>query len=542
MAGFNLADLFEHVVDADGGREALVVGTRRLTYAQLDERANRLAQHLRTQGIGIDDHVGLQLRNGTEYLEGMLAAFKLRAVPINVNYRYVAAELAPLFEDAGLAALVHHREFGDEVTAARSALARPLEVLLTVEDGTQVAAPDGAVGYEDALARASAERPDATGRSGDDHYIVYTGGTTGMPKGVVWRHEDIFFAAMGGGDVTRMDNFVASPEELPARLQEQSIVALPTPPLMHASAHWLAFHQLFTGGRIVMPPLGTFDPATIWRLVSDEGVFMLIIVGDAMARPLFDHLEAHPDRYVTDALWVIGSGGAVLSPSMRERILAILPNRLIADGLGSSETGTVGNRMGRGGTTFVVNDQTSVLDDGGRPVGPGVVGRLARRGHIPLGYLGDEAKTAATFVEADGHRWVLPGDLARVEVDGTISLLGRGSTSINTGGEKVFPEEVETVLCTHPLVTDAVVVGVPDDRWGHRVVAVVSLSEPDAISLDGLRQHCRDRLAGYKLPRGLVAVDRVHRTAAGKPDYRWARQVATADGEHRRGPDAPRAQ
>ncbi len=527
MSSFNLAALFETVVDAVPDREVLVVGERRLTYADLDERANRLADHLAARGIGFGDHVGLQLLNGTEYLEGMLACFKLRAVPINVNYRYVEAELSYLFQDAGLRALIHHRQFAPRVAAVLSDVGA-LEVLMHVEDGSDEVPIGSSVEYEAALLDAEGSRPTVEGRGGDDLYIVYTGGTTGRPKGVMWRHEDIFFAAMGGGDVARIDNFISAPEELATRVPEAPITALPTPPLMHASAHWLAFHQLFTGGRIVMPELGRFDPELIWKLVTDEQVFMVIIVGDAMARPLIDELAANGDRYVTDTLWVIGSGGAILSQSNRDRLLELLPNRLIADGYGSSETGTLGNRVGQGGATFVVNDQTAVLDEDGAPVPPGsdVAGRLARRGHIPLGYWGDEEKTAKTFVEVDGVRWVLPGDLARVEEDGTITLLGRGSTSINTGGEKVFPEEVEEALKAHGAIADAVVVGVPDERWGQRVVAVVENVAGRSATLAELQEHARAHLAGYKLPRSLVTVDRIVRSPAGKADYAWARQRA----------------
>ena len=533
MGTYNLADLFESVVDAAGDREVLVVGGRRLTYAQLDERANRLANHLSAHGVHHGDHVGLQLLNGTEYLEGMLACFKLRAVPINVNYRYVETELAYLFNDATLKALIHHRQFTPLVDAVRDDVPTLTHVVEVADDSTEGKRPDG-IDYEIALADASPERPDAAERSGDDLYIVYTGGTTGMPKGVMWRHEDIFFAAMGGGDLARMDNFITSPDELPSRLQENAITALPTPPLMHASAHWLAFHQLFTGGRIVMPPFGRFDPRMIWKLVGDEQVFMVIIVGDAMAKPLVDELAANGDDYTTDTLWVIGSGGAILSPANRERILELLPNRMIADGLGSSETGTIGNKVGQGGATFVVNDQTAVLDEDHRPLGPGGTGMLARRGHIPLGYWGDEQKTKKTFVEAPDasgtvHRWVLPGDQARVEEDGSITLLGRGSTSINTGGEKVFPEEVEAPLKAHPDVQDALVVGVADERWGQRVVAVVQPVAGTTPSLDDLAAHCREHIAGYKIPRDLVLVDEVRRSPTGKADYAWAKRAAEAE-------------
>jgi acyl-CoA synthetase (AMP-forming)/AMP-acid ligase II len=297
---------------------------------------------------------------------------------------------------------------------------------------------------------------------------------------------------------------------------------------MHSSAHWLAFHQLFTGGAVVLVPFGRFDPPTIWSLVERERVFILVIVGDAMARPLLDELEAHPGRSDTSSLWVIGSGGAVLSDSTKERLLRLLPDRIVADGFGSSETGVLGSRSG---ATFTLNEETAVLGEDGRPVAPGsgVVGRLARRGHIPLRYHGDPEKTAQIFVEVDGVRWVLPGDMATVEADGTITLLGRGSLSINTGGEKVFPDEVEEVVKDHPAVTDAVVVGLPDERWGQRVVAVVQPNGSDPPSLEHLQGFCRERLAGYKIPRGLVVVDRVVRSPAGKPDYRWARTVAEGE-------------
>ena len=527
MKTFNLADLFEIVTDADPGREVLVVGDRRFTYAELDERANRLAHALVLRGVGVGDAVGLQLMNGTEYLEGMLACFKVRAVPINVNYRYVSSELRYLFSDAELVALVYHRSFAPRVAEAAEGLPR-LRSFLVVEDGSEETPVAGSEPYEEALAVASPERPPAAGRSADDLYCVYTGGTTGMPKGVVWRHEDIFKAAMGGGDLTQMGNYVATPEGLAERLPEAGIIALATPPLMHSSAHWLAFHQLFTGGKVILTPLGRFDPQLIWELIAREKVLTLVIVGDAMARPLVEELEAHPDRYDPTSLWIIGSGGAVLSTATKQRLLALLPERMIADGFGSSETGVLGAKAGRGGATFLVNAQTAVLDDDGHRVEPGSgrSGRLARQGHIPLRYHKDPEKTARTFIEVDGVRWVLPGDMAVVEDDGSITLLGRGSLSINTGGEKVYPEEVEEPLRDHPAVADAVVVGVPDERWGERVVAVVQADLGAVPTLDEIQAVCRERLAGYKVPRDLVLVERIIRSPAGKADYAWAREEA----------------
>ena len=524
---YNLADLFESVVDTVPEREAIAAGERRLSYAQLDERANRLAHHLAAQSVGAGDHVGLMLVNGTEYLEGMLAAYKMRAVPINVNYRYVAAELRHLFDDADLAALVLHRRFAPSVAAAARDLPR-LRHFAVVEDGSRAAIElkDGC-DYEAALATASPKREFGP-RSSDDLYIVYTGGTTGLPKGVVWRHEDIFFAAMGGGDPVQMGRVIHAPDELPSRVLEQPIVALPAAPFMHAAAQWLAFHELFAGGTLVLTPGGAFEPDAIWDLIEREKVNLLVIVGDAMAVPLVDALAARRERSDVSSLVAIASGGALFSPATKERIAALLPGKLVIDGLGSSETGQLGRTTASQSKQFRVNDETAVLDDALRPIvpGSGQAGRLARRGHVPLGYYKDPAKSAATFLEVDGERWALPGDIAIVEADGTIQLLGRGSLSINSGGEKIYPEEVEAALKAHPNVVDAVVVGVPDPRWGERVVAVVQPRTTGALDFEDVRHHCRARLASYKVPRDLVCVDEVMRSPAGKADYRWARDVA----------------
>ena len=535
MSGFNLADLFETVVDNAPDREAIVSPARRLTFRALDERANRLAHVLSGLGVGAGDHIGLQLLNGSEYLEGMLAAFKLSAVPVNVNFRYVEAELRHLYDDADLVAVIHHRRFSPRVGAVTSE-ARTVRHLLVVDDDSGEQPAEGAIDYEQALAAAKPDRPVNPTRNGDDIYIAYTGGTTGMPKGVVWRQEDIFFAAMGGGDVFQSGNFIKTPEELIERMPEVGGTILTTPPLMHVSAQWGVFHSLFAGGRIVFPPQGAFDADAVLGLVAAEGVNILTIVGDAMARPIADAVQRAQQAgspYDLSSLFVIGSGGAVLSTTAKGRLAELLPNLMIVDGFGSSETGVVGNKMHAAGDTstaprFTVNAQTQVLDEQGRPVAPGsgIVGRLARKGHVPLGYYKDEEKTKATFVEVDGERWVLPGDNAIVEEDGTVVLLGRGSTSINTGGEKVYPEEVETALMTSPDVADAVVVGLPDERWGERVVAVVKPAAGATPTLTGLQEHARASLAGYKLPRELILVDDVERTPAGKADYKWARATA----------------
>jgi acyl-CoA synthetase (AMP-forming)/AMP-acid ligase II len=525
-----LADLWELVVDAKPSTTAMVTSERRVSYGQLDERANRLANFLLSAGVGSGDHVGLLLLNGTEYIEGMLAAFKIRAVPININYRYVENELRYLFDDSDLVALIEHRQFGPRAEAARS---EKLRVVLVVEDGGGEPLPEGAVDYERALSEADPDRPMVGERSADDIYIAYTGGTTGMPKGVVWRQEDIFCAAMGGGDPFAMGNFISKAEELPERLPDVGMIALPTPPFMHVSAHWGAFQVFFGGGTVVIPPGGRFDPDAIWKLVEAEKINMLVIVGDAMARPLMNALEG--GNYDASSVFVIGSGGAILSPTSKERLTKLFPTAIIADGFGSSETGVVGatavgsDAATRGPPRFTMNADTKVLDDAGRPVEPGSgqVGRLAKRGHVPVGYYKDETKTAATFLEIEGQRWVLPGDMATVEEDGTVVLLGRGSVSINTGGEKVYPEEVEDVLKAHDGVADVVVVGVPDEQWGERVVAVVEPVPGAVVDLESVQALCREQLAGYKVPRELCVVPSIVRSPAGKADYRWAKATAT---------------
>ncbi len=531
---FNLSALFERVADAVPDREAIASPGRRLTYRELDERATRLANHLAAAGVAPGDHVGLQLLNGTEYLEGMLAAFKLRAVPINVNYRYVERELEYLYDNADLVALVFHRQYGPTVEAIAPRIGT-LNHLIVVEDGTDAAVPAGAVEYEAALAAASDTR-DFPGRSGDDVFIAYTGGTTGMPKGVRWRHEDLFFAALGAGDPTLDKGPLQDPDGLAERISDWPIVQLCAPPLMHVSAHWGAFNAFYGGGKVVLLSPGRFDPPEAWEAIGKEGVNAVTVVGDAMARPLLDYLAEHQDTVNTSSLFVFASGGALLSPASKSQAKELLPNVILIDSFGSSETGVSGVKSSTSdeaadqSSRFTMNDSTTVLDDDMQPIAPGSgqVGRLARKGHVPLGYYKDEAKTKATFVEFNGERWVLPGDMATVEEDGTVVLLGRGSGCINTGGEKVFPEEVEAVLKGHPAVFDALVVGVPDDRWGERVAAVVQLRGGQTIDLAALQEHARAGLAGYKVPRELVLTDEVRRAPNGKPDYTWAKEFAAA--------------
>ncbi len=531
---FNLADLWERVADTVPEREAIVDGARRFTYAQVDARANALAHVFAERGIGPGDHVGIQLHNGTEYLEVMLAAFKLRAVPVNVNYRYVAEELRYLFADAGLVAVVADREFAAKLDAVRDSLPA-LRTIVYVDDidpaGPNPAGPDPARpdSYEHLVATASGVR-DFAPRSGDDLYLLYTGGTTGMPKGVMWRHEDVFFGAMGGGGGGGAP--IATPEEIADRCLDSRTRVVPACPFMHGTAHWMAFSVLFLGGTVVIDRHRSFDPDALWQLVAAEQATFIVIVGDAFARPLVESLDPALD---VSSLRVVLSGGAILSPAIKGALVDLLPGVIVVDGYGASETGGQGQSITVAGgdiassARFSVSDDTTVLDEDLRPAAPGIVGRLARRGRIPIGYWGDPDKTAATFpVDEHGVRWSVPGDHARIETDGTITLLGRGSVSINTGGEKVYPEEVEAALKSHPSVFDAVVVGVADERFGERVVAVVQARPGRSTLTHELQAHLRPLLAGYKIPRAVVSADCIERAPSGKPDYRWARRTAEA--------------
>ncbi|MEV5570365.1 acyl-CoA synthetase [Spirillospora sp. NPDC052269] len=523
---FNLADLFEIVAAAVPDKTALVSGARRLTYRELDERANRFAHHLAAQGVGPGDTVSLLSYNRAEWLEAQIGVYKLRAVPVNVNYRYTAGELAHVIGDSNSVALVGERSLIARLGDARGKLA-DLRHVLVVEDGSDDALPD-AVEYEAALAEAS-PAGDFGERSADDLYLLYTGGTTGMPKGVMWRHEDIFMAAMGGGNA--MGDPIPTPETLAAKVLDGGLNTLVCAPLMHGAGMWVAWAALTTGSTLVLWTGRSFDAAKVLALAAEEKAVTLNAVGDVMLRPLTTELEAHPGRHDLSALLVLATGGAVTSPDVKARLHELVPSLLlILDAFGGSETGAAGQAADLsddGHARFVPRaDDTAVLDHLLRPVRPGSgeIGQLARRGHIPLGYWNDEAKTAKTFVtDENGVRWALQGDMARIDADGTVVLLGRGSLVINTGGEKVFVEEVEAALKTHPAVYDALVVGVPDERLGSRVAAVVSLAPGASATPDELVAHTRTTLAGFKAPRDLRIVDEVRRSPAGKADYRWAK-------------------
>jgi 3-oxocholest-4-en-26-oate---CoA ligase len=521
---FNLADLFESAVDAFGEREYLVAEGQRRTYAEMDARANRLAHHLAANGVGPGDHVGIYALNCVEWVETAWAVFKLRAVWININYRYVEDELAYLFSNADLVALVHQPEFADRVRSVRQHLPHLKHTLVMGEE------------YERALAEQSPER-DFGPRSGDDHYILYTGGTTGMPKGVVWRHEDVFFA-LGGGIDPHTHERAKRPEDMAEKAKNGfPVTMLPIAPLMHGATQWAVMGQSFTGNKIVL--VAKFDPHQVWRLVEAEKVNAFMITGDAMGRPLIEALDDPSSSYDVSSLAAVSSSAAIFSPTVKDDFFRHFPNLIITDAIGASESGTngitvvqPGQTAMKGGPTVIAGADSVVLDENLQPVAPGsgVVGRVARFGNVPLGYYKDPAKSAETFVTgAAGVRYSMPGDLAMVEADGSITLLGRGSVSINSGGEKIFPEEVEAAVKAHPDVYDATVVGVPDERFGQRVAAIVQLREGTAPTLKDIQAHCRVKLAGYKIPRQLHVVDRIERSPSGKPDYRWAAALARDD-------------
>lgn len=517
---YNHADLFEGVADAIGERVALVCGDERLTYAEMDELANRLAHHLEDAGVGPGQHIAVQLYNGVEYAAALLAALKIRAVPINVNYRYVENELLYVYRDSDSVALLYDVEFEDRV-AATVPEAPALKHLIAV--GGRPSIP-GAVAYEDAVREADGTRGFPP-RSADDLYIIYTGGTTGMPKGVMWTTENLLLG-FWNPSLPRPSR----PEDVVENARNGGpLVMMPVAPLMHGAAQMATWIAWFMGATLVYTR--RFDAAEVWRTIEREKVNSLTVTGDAMAIPMADEL-ARGD-YDTSSLLVFVSTGAIFSGTVRDRIQELLPNTMVLDRFGSTESGSTAEAVAGStpekGLRFAPDvEDVTVLDDALQPVKPGsgVIGQVARTGHIAMGYYNDPEKTAKTFPVVDGRRWLLTGDIATVEEDGSIAVYGRGSQAINTGGEKVFPEEVEAVLKGHPAVYDAVVTGIPDERWGNRVAAVIQPSGGGRPSPEDLDAHCRRQLSGYKVPRVYAFVDEMKRSPAGKADYRWAKQVA----------------
>ncbi|WP_078307901.1 MULTISPECIES: acyl-CoA synthetase [unclassified Mycobacterium] len=531
----NIADLIEHSVDTMPDRVAIISGDRKLTYAELEEQSNRLGHYLQSQGVGPGDKVGLYCRNGIEIVVALTAIVKIRAISVNVNYRYVEAELHYLFENSDMAALVHERRYSDKVANVLPSTPN-VKTAIVVEDGTDLDYSSyGGVAFADALAQGAPER-DFEERSPDDIFLIYTGGTTGFPKGVMWRHEDIYRSLFGGINYVTGEYIEGEWDLAKQGAEAAPFIGFPIPPMIHGATQAATFMALFQGRTTVLAP--EFNPEEVWELIEKHKINMLFFAGDAIGRPLIDALDTETGRARDlSSLWVLASSAALFSQTVKERYLELLPNRVITDAIGASETGTGGlstvtkGQMHPGGPTVKISSTTTVLDEDGNPIEPGsgVRGLIAKSGHIPVGYFKDEKKTAETFKTFNGVRYAIPGDWATVEADGTVTMLGRGSVSINTGGEKVFPEEVESVLKGHPAVFDAVVVGVPDEKWGQHVGAVIAVRDGVPLTFEDLDSHARKEIAGYKVPRSVWIVDTVKRNPAGKADYRWAKEVSETE-------------
>lgn len=536
-AGLSLAAAHEAIAARIPDRPALVWRGRTWTWGEEAERTARLAAVLHTHSVGLvddpdpepwaspHDHVALVLLNGNEYLEGLIGAARARAAAFNVNWRYTAEEMAEVLTDASTAAVIYHGRFAPVLSSALELLPHPPRLLLRADDGTPGSLLPGALDFEEVLAGTEPAAPDPTW-SGDDRYILYTGGTTGRPKGVLWRQADFAATCLG---VTRPLEEVAT-----RAARDRVLRTLPAPPFMHGAAHWNALSAWLSGGTVVVQDTtDRYDPADVVATCAREGCTALLLVGDAFARPLVEELRARPaDLDLRHLL----TGGTILSAPVKQDLLELIPGVTIVDVLGSSETGrqavttSAGTAAATTGT-FVPEATTVVVDSERQRVlrpGDDELGWLAQTGRVPLGYLGDPVKTEATFPTVAGSRYSVAGDRARWLADGRIELLGREAACINTGGEKVFAEEVELALAHHPGVADCLVVGRPHERFGNEVVAVVAPRPGAEVDLDGLRAAADGHLAGYKLPRDLVLVDAISRSPSGKPDYGWARAAALA--------------
>jgi len=542
----SLAEVHEAIGQTRPNQECLVFRDRRFTWSQVEDRTRRLANHLLDAGLGChtergelaghesgQDHLAIYLHNGNEYLESMLGALKARVASLNVNYRYVAEELEYLLTDSAARAVVVHSTFAPTLAEVLPRLPE-VTVILQVPDESGNGLLPGAVWYEDALDAASPERP-AVSWSADDLYMLYTGGTTGMPKGVMWRNGDAMRECFGGSKTaTTVEEFIGE-----ANTGLRSLLA---PPFMHGAGHWMSFRTWLGGGTIVVQDIpDRLEPADIWGIVERERIDFLLIVGDAFARPLLDELDrraADGTGFDLSSLTVLLSGGAALSAPLKDEFLAHLPTLMIIDGLGSSEAGGQVSHVSTGGGattgTFPLTPGNVVLSaelDAVLEVGADEIGWLAKTGRLALGYLGDPDKTARTYPVVDGTRYAVPGDRARLLADdadgpGIIELHGRDSVTINSGGEKIFAEEVEAALMAHPAVYDCVVAGRPSERWGSEVIAVLRIREGYEATDEQLLAEASNHVARYKLPKEIIRVEEIVRSPSGKADYRWARSIA----------------
>jgi fatty-acyl-CoA synthase len=535
-AVLSIAEIHEAIAATRPDDECLIFRDKRFTWSEITNRTRQLANYLASQGLGChverdqlqgwetgQDHLAIYLHNGNEYLEAMLGSWKARVAPFNVNYRYVAEELEYLLRDSQATACVVHSQFAPLLEAVKKNLPK-LRVVIQVPDSSGNPLMTGAIWYDDALSMSTTDKP-AGGYSGDDLYILYTGGTTGMPKGVLWRNADAVVECFGGSKTaSTVDEFVA---EAVGNLR-----ALPSPPFMHGAGHWIALRTWLTGGTIIVQSQpDRLDADDIWGLIEKEKANFLLIVGDAFARPLLDGLVGST-RDLSSLLSIL-SGGAPLSAHLKVEFHQHLPSVIVVDGLGSSEAGGQLSQVATGDSSttgsFPYAPQNHILSEDLTSellAGHEGLGWLAKSGRLALGYLNDEAKTKKTYPVVGGIRYVIPGDRARLTADMMIEVHGRDSVTINSGGEKIFAEEVEAAVKAHPDVYDCVVTGRPSDRWGNEVVAVVRLKTGTNTTEESLRQTAEQHIARFKLPKQFVFVDAIVRSPAGKADYRWAKQIA----------------
>ena len=537
---FNAADIFEGVVDRVPDREAIVHGSTRLTYKELDARSNKAANALKKLGIKKGSHIGIYAFNCVEWLEIMLGAYKLCAIPININYRYVEEELKYLIDNADMEAIFYHKQFSNKLENIKSHLPLLKDFICIEDNSGEDDVIDKSFNFEDLIANEDESRLDVD-RSGDDKYILYTGGTTGMPKGVVWRMEDVLMTLGGGIDAVTGEKY-PTPEAFADKCLQDQTIALALAPFMHGGAQWQSFNSFFSGWKLIINDQVSFDADYVWEVVAKEKVMNLTIMGDAMGRPLCDALPRAIEKGLDlSSLFVLSSTASVFSASIKDTILEYLPNLFLIDAVGSSETGATGvnihTKDGKlkdsgGGPKFTKPNFSEILNLDTKEVIPPsdteTIGYLARKGHVPVAYYKDEEKSKKTFIEVGGERYSIPGDMAKYEEDGQMTLLGRGSVSINSGGEKIFPEEVEMALKAHPNIFDCLVVGVKDDRWGQKVVAVIQRRENDELSLDDLKHVASKYIASYKMPKEIVFSELIERAPSGKPNYQWAQEFANS--------------
>ena len=535
MSNWNYADVWETVADVHPDAIAVTQGERHVSWRDFDRGADGIAQYLLDLGSVQQDKVALYMYNCPEYLQSLFAVFKVGLVPVNTNYRYGDDELTYLWDNADAVAVIFHGTFSDRISGLIERVPA-IKGWLWVDDGSGPC-PDWTTPYDEAAKSAAARTVAPWGRSGDDLLMLYTGGTTGMPKGVMWRQDDLFAKLAQSG--VRNYPVEGSVDDVRAMVSANpmDVTLMPAAPLMHGTGGFTANTTLSEGGRVCLLESRKYDPVELLDTIEREKVNALVIVGDPFSRPLLTALDAQPGHWNLSSLMMMVSSGAMWSEPIKQELLVHHAGMMLVDAFSSSEALGMGMSVsGAGGAAqtakFTLGPDVKVLTEDGREVAPGSeeIGVLALGGRNPLGYYKDEEKSDRTFKEIDGVRYSIPGDFAQVDADGSIHLLGRGSVCINSGGEKIFPEEVEEALKTHDAVRDAVVVGIPHATYGEQIVAVVELADAGSVLAEiDLIDHVKDRLASYKAPRRVRLVETIGRAPNGKVDYKRHREESISD-------------